>query len=299
MIPTEAIVAAQARDRRRVVVDLISLTKPRVVLMVLVTTVVGYYVGLSGAPDYARLVHLLVGTLLAASGTLALNQYWERDVDARMERTRVRPLPEGRLAPLEALLFGTAVTIAGLGYLGAFVGAMVLLVTAATTVLYLFAYTPLKLRTPLCTIVGAVPGALPPVTGWIASREAFGIGAWVLFGILFLWQLPHTLAIARLYRDDYARAGVRLLPVVDAEGTSTERQIVTGCLALLAVSLLPTLIGLAGPVYFVGAFLLGTAFVVLGTRQALTPSASSARRVLFASLLYLPVLLALLAFDKV
>jgi len=299
MIPTEAIVAAQARDRRRVVADLIALTKPRVVLMILVTTVVGYYVGLSGAPDYAKLVHLLVGTFLAASGTLALNQYWERDVDARMERTRVRPLPEGRLAPLEALLFGTAVTVAGLVYLGAFVGAMVLLVTTATTVLYLFAYTPLKLRTPLCTIVGAVPGALPPVTGWVASREAFGIGAWVLFGILFLWQLPHTLAIARLYRDDYARAGVRLLPVVDADGTSTERQIVTGCLALLAVSLLPTLIGLAGPIYFVGALLLGTAFVGLGTRQALTPSASSARRVLFASLLYLPVLLALLAFDKV
>jgi heme o synthase len=299
MIPSEAIVAAQARDRRRVVADLIALTKPRVVLMILVTTVVGYYVGLSGAPDSAKLVPLLVGTLLAAGGTLALNQYWERDVDARMERTRVRPLPEGRLAPLEALLFGTAVTVAGLGYLGAFVGAMVLLVTAATTVLYLFAYTPLKLRTPLCTIVGAVPGALPPVTGWVASREAFGIGAWVLFGILFLWQLPHTLAIARLYRDDYARAGVRLLPVVDAQGTSTERQIVTGCLALLAVSLLPTLIGLAGPIYFVGAFLLGTAFVVLGTRQALTPSASSARHVLFASLLYLPILLALLAYDKV
>ena len=299
MIPTEAIVAAQARDRRRVVADLIALTKPRVVLMILVTTVVGYYVGLSGAPDYAKLVHLLVGTLLAAGGTLALNQYWERDVDARMERTRVRPLPEGRLAPLEALLFGTAVTVAGLGYLGAFVSPMVLLMTAATTAVYLFAYTPLKLRTPLCTIVGAVPGALPPVTGWVASREAFGIGAWVLFGILFLWQLPHTLAIARLYRDDYARAGVRLLPVVDAEGTSTERQIVTGCLALLAVSLLPTLIGLAGPVYFVGAFLLGTGFLVLGTRQALTPSPGSARRVLFASLLYLPILLALLAYDKV
>ena len=299
MIPTEAIVAAQARDRRRVVADLIALTKPRVVLMILVTTVVGYYVGLSGAPDYAKLVHLLVGTLLAAGGTLALNQYWERDVDARMERTRVRPLPEGRLAPLEALLFGTAVTVAGLGYLGAFVSPMVLLMTAVTTAVYLFAYTPLKLRTPLCTIVGAVPGALPPVTGWVASREAFGIGAWVLFGILFLWQLPHTLAIARLYRDDYARAGVRLLPVVDADGTSTERQIVTGCLALLAVSLLPTLIGLAGPVYFVGAFLLGTGFLVLGTRQALTPSPGSARRVLFASLLYRPILLALLAYDKV
>jgi len=297
-VSSEVTVVALPRERRRVAADLVALTKPRVVLMVLVTTVVGYYVGLTGAPDYARLVHLLIGTMLAAGGTLALNQYWERDVDARMDRTRVRPLPDGRLSPLEALVFAAAVTVAGLGYLGAFVGSLTLLVTAATTVLYLFLYTPLKLRTPLCTIVGAVPGALPPVTGWVASREGFGLGAWVLFGILFLWQLPHTLAIARLYRDDYARAGVRLLPVVDADGTSTERQIVTGCLALLAVSLLPTLIGLAGPIYFVGAFVLGVAFIALGTRQALSPSAASARRVLYASLLYLPALLALLAFDK-
>ena len=171
--------------------------------------------------------------------------------------------------------------------------------TAATAVLYLFAYTPLKLRTALCTIVGAVPGALPPVTGWVAAREDLGLGAWVLFGILFLWQLPHTLAIARLYRDDYARAGVRVLPVVDAEGASTERQIVTGCLALLAVSLLPTLIGLAGPVYFVGALVARrSASSAFGARQALAPSAWRARRVLLASLLYLPALLALLAFDK-
>ena len=298
-VSSQAVVVAEPRERRRVAADLIALTKPRVVLMVLVTTVVGYYVGLTGAPDYVRLVHLLIGTMLAAGGTLALNQYWERDVDARMERTRVRPLPDGRLSPLEALVFAGAVTLVGLGYLGAFVGPLVMLVTAATTALYLFAYTPLKLRTPLCTIIGAIPGALPPVTGWVASREAFGLGACVLFGILFLWQLPHTLAIARLYRDDYARAGVRLLPVVDADGTSTERQIVTGCLALLAVSLLPTLIGLAGPLYFVGAFLLGAAFVAIGARQALAPSAGSARRVLFASLLYLPILLTLLAIDKV
>jgi heme o synthase len=298
-VATDAVVVGLARERRRVAADLVALTKPRIVLMVLVTTIVGYYVGLTGAPDYVRLVHLLIGTMLAAGGTLALNQYWERDVDSRMARTCVRPLPEGRLSPLEALLFATTLTVAGLGYLGAFVGALALLVTAATTVLYLFAYTPLKLRTPLCTIIGAVPGALPPVTGWVAARDGFGLGAWVLFGILFLWQLPHTLAIARLYRDDYARAGVRLLPVVDADGMSTERQIVTGCLALLAVSLLPTLIGLAGPLYFGGAFVLGAAFVALGARQALSPSQTSARRVLYASLLYLPILLALLAFDKV
>ena len=297
-VSADAVVVALPRERRRVAADLVALTKPRVVLMVLVTTVVGYYVGLTAGPDYVRLIHLLIGTMLAAGGTLALNQYWERDVDALMNRTRERPLPDGRLSALEALVFSGAVTLVGLGYLGAFVGSLAMLVTAATTALYLFAYTPLKLRTPLCTIVGAVPGALPPVTGWVAAREGLGLGAWVLFGILFLWQLPHTLAIARLYRDDYARAGVRLLPVVDADGTSTERQIVTGCLALLAVSLLPTLIGLAGPVYFVGAFVLGAAFVALGARQALSPSVVSARRVLYASLLYLPVLLALLAFDK-
>ena len=296
---TSVIGAAIARDRRRVLADLLALAKPRVVLMILVTTAVGYYAGLTGAPDYARLLHVLVGTLLAAGGALALNQYWERDVDARMERTRARPLPDGRLAPLEALLFGSTLTVLGLVYTGAFVGELALAITLATAALYLFAYTPLKRRTPLCTLVGAVPGALPPVTGWVAAREGFGVGAWVLFGILFLWQLPHTLAIARLYRDDYARAGVRLLPVVDADGSSTERQIVTGCLALLVVSLLPTLIGIAGPVYFVGAYLLGAAFVALGARQALVPSTVAARRVLFASLLYLPALLALLAFDKV
>ena len=294
----KVLAGAVARELRQVLADLVALAKPRVVLMVLVTTAVGYYVGLTGAPEWSRLVHLLVGTLLAAGGTLALNQYWERDVDARMERTRTRPLPDGRLQPLEALLFGAASTLLGLLYLAALVGLLAAGVTAATVVLYLGAYTPLKLRTPLCTLAGAVPGALPPVTGWVAAREDLGVGAWVLFAILFLWQLPHTLAIARLYRDDYARAGVRLLPVVDAEGTSTERQIVTGCLALLTVSLMPTLIGLAGPLYFAGAFLLGGAFVVLGAWQALAPSPAAARRVLFASLLYLPALLALLAFDK-
>jgi heme o synthase len=296
--PTEIIVVPLVRDRRRVLTDLVVLTKPRVVLMVLVTTLVGYYVGLAGAPDWVRLLHLAVGTVLAAGGTLALNQYWERDVDARMERTRSRPLPDGRLTPLEALAFGAAVTALGVGYLAAFVGFAAAAVTAATFALYLFAYTPLKLRTALCTIIGAVPGALPPVTGWVAARDDAGAGAWILFGILFLWQLPHTLAIARLYRDDYARAGVRLLPVIDPEGTSTERQIVTGCLALLGVSLLPTLIGLAGAVYFAGALALGLGFVVLGARQALAPSIAGARRVLFASLLYLPALLTLLALDK-
>ena len=296
--PTEVVVASLARDRRRVLVDLLVLTKPRVVVMVLVTTLVGYYVGLAGAPEYGRMLHLMVGTLLAAAGTLALNQYWEHEVDALMFRTQHRPVPEGRLQPLEALAFGAMVTLVGLLYLAAFVNLLAAALTAATTVLYLFAYTPLKLRTALCTIVGAFPGAAPPLTGWAAARDDLGVGAWILFGIVFLWQLPHTLAIARLYRDDYARAGVRVLPVVDAEGGSTERQIVLGCLSLLAVSLLPTLVGLAGSIYFGGALLLGLGFTVLGVWQALAPSSQQARRVMLASFLYLPALLALLAYDK-
>jgi protoheme IX farnesyltransferase len=295
----EVIVAAIARDRRRVVTDLVVLTKPRVVLMVLVTTLIGYYVALPGPADWLRVVHLVVGTVLAAGGTLALNQYLERDIDGLMERTRLRPLPDGRLMPLEALLFGTVITVLGLVCLAAMVNLMSAAVTAAVVVLYLFAYTPLKPRTPLATLVGAVPGALPPVTGWVAARDDFAIGAAVLFGILFLWQLPHTLAIARLYRDDYARAGVLVLPVVDEHGGSTERQMMTGVVGLLVVSLLPTLIGLAGGIYFAGALALGLAFVAAGAIQARSRSSAAARWVLFASLLYLPVLLALLAFDKV
>ena len=170
-----------------------------------------------------RVLHLVMGTMLAAGGTLALNQYIERDIDARMERTRLRPLPDGRLMPLEALLFGSALTGLGLVYLAACVNVRAALVTTVVVVLYLFAYTPLKLRTPLSTLVGAVPGALPPVTGWVAARDDVGLGAAVLFGILFLWQLPHTLAIARLYREDYARAGVLVLPVVDEAGASTDQ----------------------------------------------------------------------------
>ena len=296
--PTQVLTVECVRERRRTV-DFLVLTKPRVVVMVLATTLVGYYLGSAGAPDYLRLLHTLIGTGLAAAGTLALNQFMEREVDARMERTRLRPLPDGRLQPLEALIFGAAVGAGGLLYLLLAAGWLPSLVTAFTTALYLLGYTPLKLRTPLCLLVGAVPGALPPVTGWVAARGDLGVGAWVLFAILFLWQLPHTLAIARLYQEDYARAGIRILPVVDPDGTSTERQIVTGCLALLAVALLPTLIGLAGPVYFFGALALGMGFLGCGMLQALSRSTPAARRLLFASLVYLPVLLMLLALDKV
>jgi len=267
--------------------------------MVLVTTLMGYDVALTGPADYLRMIHLLIGSLLAAGGTLALNQYRERDLDARMDRTRARPLPAGRLQPLEAWLFGVALTLAGTAYLAALVNPLVALVTLATTMLYLFAYTPLKRRTPLCTLVGAVAGALPPVAGWAAARGDVAPGAWVLFAILFLWQLPHTLAIARLYRDDYARAGVRVLPVVDPDGASTGRQVVLACVALVSVSLLPAVAGWTGPIYLAGALVLGLAFSAVGVEQALVPSPRAARHVLLASLIYLPLLLGLMAFDRI
>ena len=296
---SEVVVRLAARDRRQVAADFVALTKPRVVLMVLVTTLMGYDVALTGPADYLRMIHLLIGSLLAAGGTLALNQYRERDLDARMDRTRARPLPAGRLQPLEAWLFGVALTLAGTAYLAALVNPLVALVTLATTILYLFAYTPLKRRTPLCTLVGAVAGALPPVAGWAAARGDVAPGAWVLFAILFLWQLPHTLSIARLYRDDYARAGVRVLPVVDPDGASTERQVVLACVALVSVSLLPAVIGWTGPIYLAGALVLGLAFSAVGVVQALLPSPRAARHVLLVSLLYLPLLLGLLAFDRI
>lgn len=262
--------------------------------MVLITTAVGFYLGSPGPPAWLPLLVTLLGTALAAAGTIALNQFLEREVDAKMERTRRRPLPQGRLRPGEALGFGVAITVAGLLMLLP-LGALPFLVTAATVGLYLFAYTPLKRRSALCLIVGAVPGALPPVTGWAAAQGELGVGGWLLFGILFLWQLPHSLAIAKLYREDYARGGIRLLPSSEAAG---QVQVVGGCLALLVVGALPSLIGLTGQADLVGALALGTGLLACGLREALSPSLRTARQLLFASLLYLPTLLILMTLDK-
>jgi len=298
MIKTETVDIGLIKVRRRVM-DFLELTKPRVVLMVLVTTSVGFYLGSWGTLDYFRLIHTLIGTVLAAGGTIALNQFIERDADALMKRTRLRPLPDGRLQPTEVLAFGAGITAGGLVYLTLVVNPLSGLITATIVGSYLFIYTPLKQKSSLCTLVGALPGALPPMTGWAAARGEIGLEAWVLFAILFLWQLPHSLAIAMLYRDDYARAGFRLLPVVDPDGRSTGRQVVGNCLALLAVGLLPTLIGLAGVVYFVVALTLGVVFLWYGIGLAVSRSAAGARRLLFVSLVYLPVLLVLMALDKV
>jgi len=279
--------------------DFFELAKPRIVLMVLVTAFVGFYVGSEKIPDYLRLLQMLFGTALAAGGTLALNQFVERDTDAMMQRTRRRPLPDGRVQPREALWFGALITMAGLVYLALAVNLQSAWVTALITLSYLLLYTPMKRKSSLCMLVGAVPGALPPVIGWVAARGDFKVDAWVLFAIMFLWQVPHTLAIARLYREDFAKAGIQFLPVIDPEGATTNRQIISHCAALLAVSLLPTLLGLAGAVYFTVAFVLGVGFLASGISLAMESTPSGARRLLFASLIYLPVLLLVMALDRV
>ena len=284
---------------QRRVAAFVELVKPRIVMMVVLTTLFGFYLG-SGTDtfDWRCLVWTLLGTGLAAGGTMALNQYLERDLDAQMHRTRQRPLPEGRLTPTDALCFGTALTIVGVLVLAAGSTMLAAAVTAATSVSYLFAYTPAKVRTTLCTLIGAVPGALPPLTGWAAASGDLGPAAWALFAIMFVWQVPHSLAIAQLYRDDYARAGFRLLPVVEPDGASTARQILTYSLALLSVWMLPTLLGLAGPIYFVASILLGLGMLAPSLRLARSAKLADARRVMFASLLYLPCLFAVMAADK-
>ncbi|MFQ5852362.1 MAG: heme o synthase [Candidatus Binatia bacterium] len=283
---------------RRRALDFFELTKPRLVLMVLITTCVGFYLGAGEVPNYLQLIHTLIGTALAAGGTLALNQLIERETDARMERTRHRPLPEGRVQPIEVLIFGLLSTAAGLVILALAVNVFSSLITAIIVVIYLFFYTPLKQKTSLCSVVGAIPGALPPLIGWVAAHGSLGLEAWILFALLFLWQIPHSLAIARLYRVDFARAGFRFLPVVEPDGGSTGRQIVGHSLALLVVSLMPTLLGLAGLFYYVTALLLGGAFLVCGAIVAIDKSVTSARRLLFASLLYLPLVLLVMALDR-
>jgi protoheme IX farnesyltransferase len=292
-------VAISGEGVLRRVADFFELAKPRIVLMVLVTAFVGFYVGSEKIPDYVRLLQMLFGTALAAGGTLALNQFVERDTDAMMQRTRRRPLPDGRVQPREALWFGALITMAGLVYLALAVNLQSAWVTALITLSYLLLYTPMKRKSSLCMLVGAVPGALPPVIGWVAARGDFKVDAWVLFAIMFLWQVPHTLAIARLYREDFAKAGIQFLPVIDPEGASTNRQIISHCAALLAVSLLPTLLGLAGAVYFTVAFVLGVGFLASGISLAMESTPSGARRLLFASLIYLPVLLLVMALDRV
>ncbi len=276
-----------------------ALVKPRVLSMVLVATLAGFYLGSAGHFDLRLALALMIGTAMAAGGTFSLNQFMERDLDALMERTRGRPLPSGSLHPAEALWFGVVLSVAGLVYLYLTVNAAAAAVTAATAIIYLVAYTPLKRVSSLCTAVGAIPGALPPVAGWAAVRGSIDAPAWTLFAIMYLWQLPHTLAIAHLYRDDYLSAGIRLLGIEDADGRGTAGQVVINTLVLMVVALLPTLLGFAGVTYMVVALAMGGVMLNSGFQFAARPDAAGARRVMIASLIYLPAVLLIMMLDKI
>jgi len=275
------------------------LVKARLTALVLLTTFVGYYLGERGAVDYLRMFHVLFGTALVAAGAAALNQWLERDYDAKMRRTASRPLPSGRMQPATVAIFGGACSVTGLIYLAALVNPLTSVVGAVTSVSYLFLYTPLKRVTWVNTLVGAIPGALPPLMGWTAARNELSGEGWALFAILAFWQLPHFFAIAWMYRDDYARAGFKMLPLVDADGQRTGQQAVSHTLALLVVSVFPFLFNMAGPVYLAGALILGTAYLWCAIRFARQLTLVRARQLFLASIIYLPLLLVLMVLDKI
>jgi protoheme IX farnesyltransferase len=275
-----------------------ALTKPRIVLLVLLTAAVGFYVAAPRDVGMVLFVHTLIGTALVAAGSSALNQVAEADVDALMVRTAQRPVPAGRLTRSAGAAFAATLGALGTGYLAAFVNPLTAGLAAATLGSYVLVYTPLKRRTSLATLVGAIPGALPILGGWTATGAGLGAPAWSLFGIMFLWQLPHFLALAWLYRDDYARAGLRMLSVGDEDGRRTFHQALLYAVALVPVSLLPTVIGVAGPLYFGGALLLGGWFVATAAAAARRRTAPAARRLFLVSIAYLPGLLGLLSLDK-
>lgn len=298
----ELVLPANAAARARVfarLTDYVELTKPRIAIMALVTVAVGSFVAASGSVEPWLLLNTISGTGLLAAGSSVLNQILERDVDALMRRTRNRPLPAGRISVPEATRFGIVLSVAGLAYLAVAVNLLTAALGAATLVLYAFVYTPLKRITSLNTVVGAIPGALPPVMGWAAVRGSLGIEAWSLFLILFLWQFPHFLAIAWLYRDDYAKAGLKMLPVVDYGGGMTGRQMILYSLVLVPVSLAPSWLGFAGSMYFIGALGLSLAFLAFAVVFAARVTQASARNLMRASLIYLPVLLGLLMWDLI
>jgi heme o synthase len=287
--------------------DYIALTKPRITWLILMSTGIGYFFGLPGAATwweflrgihYWALLHTICGTGLIASGTAALNQWLERVADAKMRRTAERPLPSGRISSSGALAFGVALSVVGFAELWVGVNLLTCLIGAFTLVSYLFLYTPLKQRTWWSTTIGAVPGAMPPLIGFAASAGALTRGAWALGALLFIWQFPHFYSIAWMYKEDYARAGIRMLPVVEPDCRSTARQIVLYGLALIPVSLAPGMLGMSGRIYIVGASLLGIWFLYSGVRVALERTRARARGVLIASVLYLPMIYGLMLLDR-
>jgi protoheme IX farnesyltransferase len=277
--------------------DFVTLTKPRLNFLVLLTTAAAYSLGAGPDARLIDLVHTLLGTFLVAGGAAALNQVWERRTDRLMRRTQNRPMADERMSVRQGTAFGIVLTLAGVTELAIFINPLSAGVALFTTLSYLFLYTPLKLRTSLSTIAGALPGALPAVIGWAAATNTLSIEAWVLFGIVFMWQMPHFLAIAWMYRDEYARAGMPLLPVIEPDGRSTGRQAVLYTAALIPVSMLPTGVGLATAYYLIGAIALGAILMLLSLEFSVKRDLATARRLFFGSIIYLPMLWAVLVFD--
>jgi protoheme IX farnesyltransferase len=281
-------------SRRSRAMDFFELTKPRITLMVLISTGVGFYMGSQGALQSMLLLHTIIGTAFVASGASALNQYLERDLDARMNRTRTRPIPDGRLLPGDALTFSIVISVLGLAYLALFANLLTAALGAFTLGSYILVYTPLKTRTTWCTLVGAFPGAIPPLMGWAAARGSVDMVGLSLFAILFLWQMPHFFAIAWMFTEDYQRGGF----VVHGNSVQTGRQIIFYGCALIPVSLLPTVFGATGRWYLIGALLLGFVYLGYGFAVALFRSHTHAQRLLKISVLYLPALFVLMMIDK-
>jgi protoheme IX farnesyltransferase len=275
------------------------LFKARLTFLVLLTTLVGFYIGSVGPVNYLLMFHVLAGTVLVAAGASALNQLLEREHDALMHRTQDRPLPSGRMQPQSVLLIGCFCSVLGLCYLALAVNLVTCLLGAASLLTYVFVYTPLKRVSWLNTAVGAIPGGLPPLMGWTAARGHLSTDAWALFGILALWQLPHFMAIAWLYREEYARAGFKMLPAIDPDGRRTGSQAVSHTLALVPVSLCPSLVDLTGRTYFIGALFLGLIFLWSAIQFSRQLTRSRARQLFYVSILYLPLLLGLMVLDKV
>ena len=296
------VAASERRHLTQALADYWTLTKPEVNLLIAITTFAGFCLALpthSHPFPFMLPIHTLLGTLLVAGGTGTLNQYVERRYDAQMRRTARRPLAAGKLEPSAALRFGILLSCAGGIYLAVAVNALASLLAALTLVSYLFLYTPLKRKTPLCTLVGAFPGAMPPLIGWAAASGTLSFEAWVLYGIVFLWQFPHFMAIAWMYREDYARAGYLVLPYGERRGPFMACQSLVAPLVLIPLSLTPTFLGYAGLIYLVGALLLSSSFFYYGARLALRRSNVIARRLLFASIVYLPLVFVLMVLDKV
>ena len=292
------IVISLPENERSTISLVLDLIKARLTLLVLFTTFAGFYAGSVGPISFSLLFHTIFGTFLVAAGAAALNQLLERDYDAQMPRTANRPLPAGKLDSDTALLIGTISSVVGLVQLALGVNLLTSCLGAVTLLTYLFVYTPLKRVTVLNTAIGAIPGALPPLMGWTAARGVVSIEGWALFAILFFWQLPHFLAIAWMYRDQYERAGFVMLPVVDQTGERTGRQALCHTFGLLPVSLSPFLFGMAGIVYLAGALSLGIIFIYFAWQFSRTLNTERARQLFLMSIIYLPLILGLLAADK-